>query len=74
MYYAVESESLGVNSVTENSTQFGGFILEMFMTMLLVLVVYATAVDKVSCVWMAELLMTSDWLRTTTVLQCCLRF
>ena len=47
LFYAVESESLGVNMINDPvTTQFGGFILEMFMTMLLVLVVYATAVDK----------------------------
>ena len=41
-----ENISLGVNGINPNTTPFGGFIMEMLMTMLLVLVVYSTAVDK----------------------------
>lgn len=48
LFYSIKGEnSLGVNDVVnERTTPFGGLVLEMLMTMLLVLVVYATAVDK----------------------------
>ena len=45
-YVSLEDIPLGVNGINPNTTPFGGFIMEMLLTMLLVLVVYATAVDK----------------------------
>ena len=46
-YVSLESIPLGVNGVNKTlTTPFGGFIMEMMLTMLLVLVVYSTAVDK----------------------------
>ena len=44
--YGEESPRLGVNAISSETTVFGGFILETMMTMLLVLVVYATTVDE----------------------------
>ena len=41
-----ENKLLGVNAISAATTEVGGFFMEMLMTMLLVLVVYATAVDQ----------------------------
>jgi len=41
-----EDKSLGVNQISPQTTEVGGFFMELLMTMLLVLVVYATAVDQ----------------------------
>ena len=35
-----------MNSINPNTTPAGGFVMELLLTMLLVLVVYGTAVDK----------------------------
>merc|ERR1719394_1605815 len=45
-YVSLEDIPLGVNGINPNTTPFGGFIMETLLTMLLVLVVYATAVHK----------------------------
>ena len=46
-YASLEQWSLGVNTVdTAITTPAGGFVMEMLLTMLLVLVVFASAVDS----------------------------
>ena len=46
-YASLEQWSLGVNTVNaDNTTPAGGFVMEMLLTMLLVLVVFASAVDS----------------------------
>ena len=46
-FASLEKWSLGVNTVNAtNTTPAGGFVMEMLLTMLLVLVVFASAVDS----------------------------
>ena len=45
-FASLEKWSLGVNGISENTTPAGGFVMEALLTMLLVLVVFASAVDS----------------------------
>ena len=45
-FASLEKWSLGVNGINPNTTPAGGFVMEALLTMLLVLVVYASAVDS----------------------------
>ena len=45
-FASLEKWSLGVNAVSSATTPAGGFVMEALLTMLLVLVVYASAVDS----------------------------
>ena len=72
LFYSIKGDnSLGVNDVVnERTTPFGGLVLEMLMTMLLVLVVYATGeIIRYNQLIFMDLLQLLT--RTTRVLPCC---